>query len=295
MGPLLLADDDMPPVLNWHHFGAFQIDFASVLIVGAAVLYAAGVWRVNRAQPDRKWSGKRCLAFAGGLVVTFLAVEGFVGVYDDVLFYDHMVQHLMLIMVAAPLFAMGAPVELLQRACTGTGRVGDLVDRSLGSRLADLVAHPVVDFLLYAVLIPVCHLTSFYNFTLTHEQAHDSEHLLFLVIGYLFWRHVVAVEPSRHPLHPAVRLLYLALAVPVDTFTGLALASSSHELFPAYDALRRPWGPTRLADLHIGGVIMWVCGDSLMLLAMVPVALQWMRQDERDASDHDRQLTADSG
>ncbi|HEX3947323.1 MAG TPA: cytochrome c oxidase assembly protein [Acidimicrobiales bacterium] len=282
--------DDVPPALNWHQFGAFQIDFASVLVLGAAVLYGIGVWRVAHRDPGRRWSVKRTVAFAAGLVVTFAAVEGFVGVYDDVLFYDHMIQHLMLIMVAAPLFAMGAPMELLERATTG--RAHRVVEKAMGSRLAELVAHPVVDFLLYAILIPVCHLTSFYNFTLTHEPAHDGEHLLFLVIGYLFWRHVVAIEPTRHPLHPAVRMLYLALAVPVDTFTGLALASASHELFPAYDTVGRTWGPSLVQDLHIGGVIMWVCGDSLMLLAMVPVAVGWLRADEREAAEMDRRADA---
>jgi cytochrome c oxidase assembly factor CtaG len=238
--------------------------------------------------PENRWSVRRTSAFAGGLVVTFAAVEGFVGVYDDVLFYDHMIQHLMLIMVAAPLFAMAAPIELLERATGGAAHRA--VAKGLGSKVAELVAHPAVDFLLYAILVPVCHLTSFYNYTLTHQQAHNAEHLLFLVVGYLFWRHVVAIEPSRHPLPPAVRMLYLALAMPVDTFTGLALASTSHELFPAYAAIHRTWGPSLVRDLHIGGEIMWICGDTLMLLAMIPVAVQWLRYDK--GVDVDRRLGA---
>jgi cytochrome c oxidase assembly factor CtaG len=286
--PLPLPTGDVAPVLNWHQLGITQIDFGSVLIGAAAVLYGVGVWRVNHLHPERKWSVKRVVAFYSGLAVTFVAVESVVGVYDGVLFYDHMIQHLLLIMVAAPLFAMGAPIELLERSTTGA--LHRVVKRALRSAIAEVVAHPIVDFALYAILIPVAHLTGFYNYTLTHEQAHNAEHLMFLVVGYLFWRHVVAIEPTRHPMHPGVRLLYLALAVPVDTFTGLALASATQELFPAYKAIPRLWGPSLVQDLHIGGVVMWVGGDSLMLFAMAPVAVQWMHYEEQKAVEIDRQL-----
>lgn len=103
---------------------------------------------------------------------------------------------------------------------------------------------------------------------------------------------MVAIEPSRHRLRPALRLCYLAAAVPVDTFTGLTLASASHELFPAYLQMHRTWGPSLLTDLHMGGDVMWVGGDVLMFLAMVPVTIQWVRDEDRKAAELDRLLDA---
>jgi putative copper resistance protein D len=150
--------------------------------------------------------------------------------------------------------------------------------------------NPIVAFVGYALVIPLTHLTSFYNYTLQNEQVHDTEHLIFLFFGYLFWRQVFGIEPNRFRLHPALQLGYLFLAVPVDTFTGLSLNSTSHEIFPAYTAMHRAWGPSLLTDLHLGGVIMWVGGDSLMLLAMIPVAVKWMRQEERRTIRVDREL-----
>ena len=208
-----------------------------------------------------------------------VATDSILGVYEGVLFYDHMIQHLLLIMVAAPLLAMGAPAELLERSTTGEAH--QIVDRCLSSKVAEVVAHPVVDFVLYAFLIPLCHLTNFFNLTLEHPTVQFLEHVMFLVVGYLFWRHVVAIEPSRHRLHPGVRLVFLALAVPIDTFTGLTLASTSHEVFSAYLAQHRSWGPSPVLDLHIGGDIMWVGGDTLMFLGMAPVAVLWVRHEER--------------
>ncbi len=280
-----------PPVLDWHRFASIHLDVVpTALIALAGVIYLSGARRVNRLDPGVHWSTKRTVAFVFGLFVTFLAVDSFIARYSQVLFYDHMIQHLMFVMVAAPLFAMGAPAELLERATTG--RTHGLVVRGLGSRVAEIVAHPIVDFGLYAVLIPLAHLTGLFNVALIHPAVNYGEHLAFLAIGYLFWRHVVAIEPTRHPLPPGVRLLYLILAVPVDTFTGLALTMTSHEPFPALQQLHRSWGPSLLTDLHVGGVVMWVGGDTLMAIAMAPVAVLLVRDEERKAVEIDRQIEA---
>jgi putative copper resistance protein D len=276
----------------WSNLGSTQLALTpSLLIGGVAALYLWGVWRVNHDTTKEHWSPRRTLSFLGAIVLVFVAIELVIGVYDSEIYWDHMVQHLLLIMVAAPLIAMGAPIELARQA-TG-GRTHRVVVRALDSRVADVVFHPLFGFVLYAVTIPVTHLTQFYNYSLANDQAHDQEHLLFLVVGYLFWRPVVAIEPTRHPLNHWLRLVYLMAAVPVDTFCGLALTSASHELFPFYETFRRPWGPSLVTDLHIGGSIMWVAGDSLMILAMIPVVVQLVRAEEAKTRELDAALDAE--
>ena len=276
----------------WSNLGSTQIAFTpSLLIGGATALYLWGVWRVNRREEGGRWSPRRTLAFLGAMVLVFVAIELVIGVYDSELYWDHMVQHLLLIMVSAPLIAMGAPLELLREA-TG-GSLHKVVVRALDSKVAEVILHPLFGFVLYAVTIPVAHLTQFYNYTLVNDSVHDQEHLLFLVVGYLFWRPVVAIEPTRHPLNPWLRLVYLMAAVPVDTFCGLALTSATHELFPFYNTFRRSWGPSLLTDLHIGGSIMWVAGDTLMLLAMIPVVVQLVRAEEAKTRELDAALDAE--
>jgi cytochrome c oxidase assembly factor CtaG len=285
IGPL---SADAPPPLDWSRLGTTHLGWVpSILLLAAAGLYLWGAGRVRRAE-GAPWSFRRTAAFLAGLVITFVAVEAVIGAYDDQVFYDHMTQHLMLVMLAGPLFAMGAPLDLLQRASSGRARL--VIDAGLGSRLAELVGHPITSFILYAVLIPLTHLTSFYNYTLSNDLVHDTEHIAFLVVGYLFWRPVVGIEPSRHPLSPALQLLYLALAVPVDTFSGLALTATNHELFSFYNTFTRTWGPSRLTDLHIGGSIMWVGGDTLMFIAMIPVAVRWVRSEEERTRELDAEL-----
>ncbi len=285
---LMLAG--LPP-LRGGQFWATQIPvLPTLLLVGAGALYGWGVIRINRLRSRPRWSAWRTTAFFGALGRTAISVGSVIGVYDQTLFWDHMTQHLLLVMVAAPLFALSGPLALLWSATTGSAH--RWVTRRLRSSVARFFDHPIVAFALYAVVIPVTHLTAFYNYTLRNEDVRNLEHVVFLVVGYLFWRQVFPVEHSAHRMYPALRMGYLFLAVPVDTFVGLSLNSETHEVFPNYFALHRTWGPSLVTDLHLGGVIMWVGGDSLMTLAMIPVALAWMHYEERKTIRIDRALDA---
>jgi putative copper resistance protein D len=260
------------------------------MIVVALLLYLWGVRCNNARHPRHPWPIGKTLAWIGALLTTAIAIFSFVGVYDGELFWDHMVQHLVLIMVAAPLYAIASPLQLTWRATSGTAHL--VVTESLRSPVAKFFGHPAVAFVLYAVLIPLSHLTNWYNLTLEYESLHNAEHLAFLVVGYLFWRQIFGNDPNAYRLHPALQFFYLFLAIPIDTFSGLSLAGETREIFPAYFATHRAWGPSYVNDLHIGGSIMWVVGDTLMLWPMIPVALRWMHMEERKAERIDRELDA---
>jgi cytochrome c oxidase assembly factor CtaG len=266
-----------------------QFDFVPVAMILVALgLYLWGVRRNNALHPRHRWPVGKTIAWVGALFTTGIAIFSFVGVYDGELFWDHMVQHLILIMVAAPLFAVASPLRLAFNSTSGTSHI--VVTEALRSRVAKFLGNPIVAFILYAVVIPISHLTVWYNYTLTQESVHNAEHLVFLLVGYLFWRQIFGNDPNSHRLHPALQFFYLFMAIPIDTFTGLSLAGASHELFPAYFATHRTWGPSYITDLHVGGDIMWVVGDTLMLWPMIPVALRWMHMDERRAVRIDREL-----
>ena len=258
------------------------------MIVVALGLYLWGVRRNNALHPRHRWPVGKTIAWVGALFTTGIAIFSFVGVYDRELFWVHMIQHLILIMVAAPLFAVASPLRLAFSSTSGTAHI--VITEALRSRVARLLGNPIVAFILYAVVIPISHLTVWYNYTLTQESVHNAEHLIFLLVGYLFWRQIFGNDPNVQRLHPALQFFYLFMAIPIDTFTGLSLAGASHELFPAYFATHRTWGPSYITDLHVGGDIMWVVGDTLMLWPMIPVALRWMHMDERRAVRIDREL-----
>ena len=197
------------------------------------------------------WSTARTSSFVAGIVVTFLATQSVLGVYDMVLFTDHMIQHLLLIMVAAPLFAASAPLDLASASLRGAAKraVDGFIDGPVGS----VVLHPVFGFAAYAAFIPATHLSGLMNLTMEHLWLHHLEQIAFLVVGYLFFRHVFGIERGPRTLHPGLRLVFLMVAVPIDTFTGLALSMTSHNPFPVYNTFHRAWGIGAHRRAHSAG------------------------------------------
>ena len=115
----LLADAALPALRGSQFFTTQFAVVPVILIVGALALYLWGVKRVNQRQPRHLWPATKTAALIGALVATGIAIFSFIGVYDGELFWDHMVQHLILIMVAAPLYAASSPIDLAWRATTG--------------------------------------------------------------------------------------------------------------------------------------------------------------------------------
>ena len=263
--------------LNLWHLGTIPL----ILLIGAGVLYW---WAARRAAHWPRWCS---VMFLCGLLVTFVATESVIGYYDMEYFSDHMIQHLLLIMVAAPFFALSRPLDLAHEV--GTTKLRSFLDGDL----MKAVTHPLFAFVLYFVFIPVSHLTGLFNLMLEHEWIHHLEQIGFLVVGYLFFRAAFGLERG-FTLHPGLRLVFVMAAVPVDTFTGLALDMTTHDPFPTYLTMS-PLGSTKssiLANVHLGGAVMWIGGDALMLLACIAIAVMWVRWETLRTKELDAELDA---
>jgi putative copper resistance protein D len=251
------------------------------LLLGAGTAYFTAARRVPT------WPRSRSVWFCLGLLVTFLATQSVLGVYDMEYFSAHMIQHLALIMVAAPFFALAAPLDLAYDA----GGAG--LRAVLEGRVMKVVTHPLFGFAAYFVFIPVTHLTNLMNLMMEHAWIHHLEQIGFLVVGYLFFRVAFGLERGV-TIHPGLRLVYVMAAVPVDTFTGLALVMSSRDPFSSY-AMMAPVGSSRswiISNVHLGGAIMWIGGDALMLLACIPIAVAWVKWETVRTRELDAQLDA---
>src|SRR5580704_11610011 len=254
------------------------------IVTGCAViavgLYCWGVIRVARRHPARPWPAWRTSVFIAGIAVIVLATQSGIGAYDDVLFYDHMVQHLMLLMVAPPLLIAGQPLTLLLHASRNP--LHTWAKRFLRSRLANFLTWPVFGAVAYALAVLAAHLSAIANYVDQNQLAHNAEHALFVLIGYLFYLPILGHEPIRWRLSYPVRFVILVLLMPVDTFTGLALGYGSASSPGVPTGPRPAWAPSPVSDLHLGGAVMWVGGDGIMFVLMMLVFLMWST-DERTA------------
>jgi cytochrome c oxidase assembly factor CtaG len=242
-------------------------------VVAFVGLYLWGVARVARRHPANRWPRWRTAVFFAGLAVVVLALQSGIGSYDDVLFWDHMVQHLMLIMIAPPLLIFGQPITLLLHASRNP--LHTWVKRILRSRVVSILTWPVFGFAAYAVAIVVLHLTALADLIARNQVVHDAEHVIFLLVGYLFFLPIIGSEPIRWRLSYPTKLILLFLIMPVDTFTGLVLGYANRGTPGLPTGARPAWAGTAAADLHAGGAVMWIAGDGLMFALMMIVFLMW--------------------
>ncbi|TNC20206.1 cytochrome c oxidase assembly protein [Amycolatopsis alkalitolerans] len=237
------------PVTSW----AMPIPAAVVL----AVATLGYLWLAHRRSP---WPRARTAWFLAGIVVTALAMGGGVNAYAGVLFSMHMIQHLLLIMVAPAFFVLAQPLRLL----------------GADGRALRVATHPAAAFVLYTAVVVGTHLTPFQQSAVTQHWLHGLEEVLYLVSGYLLLVPVLGEDGVRRPPSHLLRLTILLAGMMVDTIVGLTLLLTSHNPFPAYGATVRDWGPGLLDDLHQGGAIMWVGGDVLMAALAIVVITRWV-------------------
>ncbi len=257
-----------------------------VPLIASAVAYVSAVRIVNAAHPANRVPVRRTVAFLAGLAAIELALQSPIEHYDTTLFSVHMVQHILLTMIAAPLIAAGAPITLLLRFARPAFRRRWIVP-VLHSRVLKVLTFPVVAWVLFAAVMWGTHFSPVFNASLEEPLVHELEHLAYLVAALLFWWPIVAVDPSPWRMAYPLRVLYAFLQMPQNTFLALAIFASSEPMYPHYASLARTWGPSVLDDQQIAGAVMWVFGDLTFLAAILFVVFGWMRQEDRDTARTD--------
>jgi putative membrane protein len=257
-------------------------------LVLATGLYLWGVWVLRRR--GVVWSPGRSVAYLlGGVGTIAYATMGWMGAYDDTLFWAHMAQHMVLTMVAPIFLALGAPVTLALRALPKRPR--GWLRSFLHSLPARLLLNPLVGFALVFGVPFALYMTGLYEQSLRHDWLHAVLHVHFVVAGCVFFWPIVGVDPvpGRFP-HP-FRLLLLFVTLPAHAWLGISIMTSKTVIAGSYYAsLHRPWGPSLLDDQSIGGGLLWAAGDLVGLLVVAALFFQWVRADEREAVRVDRRI-----
>ena len=269
---------------------AWQLDPLVWVAVGVALGgYLWAVRRVDRAHPSAPVPRRRVVAWVAGLAVILVALQSSLDTYSEALFSVHMVQHLLLTMVAAPLLALGAPITLLLRVVRPGVRQG-IVLPLLHSRVVRVLAFPVLTWIVFSGFMYVAHFSPLFDAALESPLLHQLEHVLFLTTAALFWWPVVGADPAPHRMPHAGRVAYLFLGMPWSSFLGLAIFSSSGVLYAHYATLRLGWGPTAIEDQALAGGIMWAGGDLLFLGALGLAVWAWLKEEDAKGRRHDAKL-----
>ena len=193
-------------------------------------LYLLGRHQGGAPAPGQALAGlaERGMFLGGHGLCSWLATQSGIGAYDDVLFYDHMVQHLMLLMVAPPLLIAGQPLTLLLHASRNP--LHTWTKRVLRSPVASFLTWPVFGAVAYALAVLAAHLTSLATTSSGTRRLTTPSTRCSCIVGYLFYLPILGREPIRWRLSYPIRFVILVLLMPVDTFTGIALGYGSVDL-----------------------------------------------------------------
>ena len=288
---------DGPPTLGQVLFDwRFDLVYGTVALVAAA-LYLAGVRRL-RTRGDA-WPVGRAIAWLAGCATVLLATSSGIGRYAPAMFSMHMVEHMMLSMLAPALLVLGGPVALALRALrpAGPGRppgAREWLLAAVRSPVARALTHPLVALALFVGSFYALYFSGLFDEALPRHWAHLAMNAHFLLVGYLFYWPVIGVDPAPRRLPPLGRLGLVFASLPFHAFFGVILMNSVTVIGAQfYGALGLPWVPDLLADQRLGGGLAWASGEVPLLVVMLALLVQWARADERTARREDRRADAD--
>lgn len=253
--------------------------FVLLSLVVSVWWYVTGVrslWR--SAGSGQVVTRAQVAAFLGGVGAVFIALISPLDALSGVLFSAHMSQHLLLTLVAAPLFAVAAPLQGM--AWGLPTRLRRRASRLQGGlrRALQRPALPALGLALFTAVFTLWHIPALYDAALVSEPLHVVEHATMLGSALAFWWPIA--RPRRTHAGAGVFLLFISLVA--SGLLAALLVFAPHAWY-AYGAAEA-WGLSPLQDQQLAGAVMWVPGGGIYVVAGAAVSMRWLRIDEELAA-----------
>jgi putative membrane protein len=255
----------------------------TLTLIAVALVYLRGWYRLRNAFPNvlSEW---RLTAFMGGLFSLWVAIVSPLALLDHQLLMAHMVQHLLLMTVAAPLILLGAPVITLQHGLpqrSVRGILTPLVRWRRVDGLGRVLTHPVFCWLASTATVIAWHVPGLFKLGMRSEGWHGTEHACFLIAGLLFWWPVIRPWPNLARWPEWAIPLYLFLAtLPCDALSAF-LTFCGRVVYPHYVSSRRLFNISPLGDQECAGALMWVWVTFAYLVPAAVVTIQMLSPRRR--------------
>jgi putative membrane protein len=254
-------------------------------LILAAYLYLTGLSRWNRpTHPISRWQKT---SFFAGLVVIFIALQSPIDAIAGHMFSFHQFQHILIRMVAPLLILGGAPLTPMLRGLPPwalLGVVRPIVSNPLARSAYYRLTNPVVATLIFLVVLYLWQVPVNMNLALRNSLVHEFMHATMMFSGFLFYWLVIDPKPHRSRMHYGLRVLYLGLIVIPNTMLGVALVFANAPLYSAYVEAGQLFGISAIDDQQIGGLMLWVPGDMMSILAAGIVMILWYQKEEEQSA-----------
>jgi putative membrane protein len=265
--------------------------FQPVVVAGlgtSALVYSVGLRRLWRTRGGRRAvDERRAASFFAGLAVVAVALVSPVHHAGDQLLSAHMLQHLLLVMVGAPLLALGAPQLPFRLAVPSGWRTAlGLYARLPGVRAAGrALSHPASAWIVGVATLWAWHLPALYDAALRDQSVHTLEHLSFLASAVLFWW--VVLSPGRRRTSPGTDVLFVFTAGMANGALGALFTFGTSPIYPRYVPRAAVLGVSALADQQLAGLVMWIPAGMVSLGVASWLFVRWLRVVEREARRRD--------
>lgn len=281
-------EDAIEPLSGWGYLTTWELNLGALIPILISVgLYLWGVARLHRR--GDKWPIYRTLSWVMGMTWISVATFSFLGVYDNVLFWVHMVQHMVLTMVVGVHIAQSAPVTLALRALPQRPR--KVFQAFLHSWVAKVLLFPP---LTTAVMIGypfVLYMSDLYSMTMRNDWMHDGLHIWMVYAGVTFFVPIMGVDPLPNKLPYPLRFFLVLLAMPGHAFIGVTIMGATRLIAEDwYLAFDREWGISPMRDQSWAGGILWATGDLTMLTVLTALGINWFKDSQKEAKRIDRAL-----
>jgi putative membrane protein len=237
----------------------------------------------------------RWLCFVAGILSVFIALESPLDTWAGIFLWAHMIQHILLLYVAAPLLLLGAPLMPTWRAIPLETRRSTLRwlmlhprPRRIGLALGRLMGNAQFIWFLFVVDFIVWHFAPVYDAALSHPLLHYFEHICFLVTGLLFWSHIIPSAPLKPRMAYPAQAAYLFLAAMATELVSMVLVYSGQPVYTYYLHVLRPAGSitplidqiTAAAIMNVTDLVLYGTGVCVVLWLWIEKAL---KEDDGDA------------
>ncbi|GHO89576.1 cytochrome c oxidase assembly protein [Dictyobacter formicarum] len=271
------------------NFWLTQWNWQPSIILGTAIIlglyiYLVGPIREKYQLGEPVKSRQAVLFFAGVYCIFFALVSPLDELGDAYLFSAHMVQHLLLTIVAPPLMIVGTPGWLFQ----------SLLNRRIIYKVGRFLTYPAVAFVIFNVNFWLWHAPALYDATLYDPNLHILEHITYIVTGVIYWWPVFSPLQEGWPrLSMGGQLLYIFLGGMPTVLLGAGLTFMD-PLYEPYIHAPRAWGLSPATDQQLGGLIMWIPANIAYIIVASVFFIRWMQaQDEKQRMEEERRYAAE--
>ncbi len=245
---------------------------------------ARSPWRPSH--PVNNWQKA---SFFFGLFLMFIALQSPLDPLSDHLLSFHQLQHFVLRMLAPMFVLLGAPLTPMLRGLPpwALQRIVRPAARNYYvRRVYRLLTNPIFTIGLFLGSLYLWQFPGAFNLALRSDAIHAIMHLTMSGSGFLFWWVIIDPKPHRSRLHYGLRVLYLGLIVLPNTVLGAAITFSGDLLYTGYAEVTQPFGISLATDQQLGGLMLWVPGDMMSIVAAGIVMIMWYQREEAENPPH---------